>query len=142
MKLKSFFPSLFVTVAFGCNPANIARQAEGNDTLPLKFTPGGDPPADPATLSYFINHIALQVSNITRSREWYSNVLGMRHIFTVEISPNYTITYMGHSQGGRNGTGFQTGLEMVRDKNNMAGLVELQHNPVSRIGHYTRQELT
>lgn len=54
----------------------------------------------------------------------------MRHIFTVDLSEDFAIMYMGHAQGGRNGTGFQTGAEMARDKNNMAGLVELQVNKV------------
>jgi lactoylglutathione lyase len=31
---------------------------------------------------------------------------------------------MGHNQGGRNGTGFQTGGELLRNKNNAAGLLE------------------
>ncbi|PVI01822.1 Glyoxalase/Bleomycin resistance protein/Dihydroxybiphenyl dioxygenase, partial [Periconia macrospinosa] len=131
MKLSTILPSLILAFpVLSCDHANIARRASENSTIPLKnFIPGDDPPANPATMGYFINHIALQVSNVTRSREWYSNVLGMRHIFTVEISPNFTITYMGHSQGGRNGTGYQTGGELLRDKNNLAGLVELQHNP-------------
>jgi lactoylglutathione lyase len=58
------------------------------------------------------------------SREWYSTVLGMRHVFTIEIAAKYVIMYMAHAQGGRNGTGFQSGEELARDKNNLAGLVE------------------
>lgn len=99
--------------------------------MPLRLIPGNDPPADPATQSYFINHIALLVSDLNRTREWYSTVLGMRHIFTMELSPEYALMYMGHSQAGRNGMGYQTGAEMARDKNNMAGLVEFQYYSVS-----------
>jgi len=32
---------------------------------------------------------------------------------------------MGYPQGGRNGAGFQTGAEMLKDKNQMGGLVKL-----------------
>ncbi|KAF2183936.1 Glyoxalase/Bleomycin resistance protein/Dihydroxybiphenyl dioxygenase [Zopfia rhizophila CBS 207.26] len=113
------------------------RQADTNDTLPFKLTVGNDPPANPATQGYFINHICLLASNLTASRQWYSEVLGMRHIFTFDVSPNYAIMYMGHAQGGRNGTGFQTGAEMVRDKNNMAGLLELQSYKKSTNHSYT-----
>lgn len=41
------------------------------------------------------------------------------------------MTYMGYSQGGRNGTGFQTGAEMAVAKNNMYGLLELVQFNVS-----------
>ncbi|KAF2002300.1 Glyoxalase/Bleomycin resistance protein/Dihydroxybiphenyl dioxygenase, partial [Amniculicola lignicola CBS 123094] len=89
---------------------------------------GTDCAADPATTGYFVNHIALLVNDIEVSRKWYSEVLGMRHAFTFDISEDFTLMYMGHSQAGRNGMGFQTGAEMVRDKNNMAGMVEFQWN--------------
>lgn len=32
---------------------------------------------------------------------------------------------MGHSHGGRNGTGYQTAAEMTREKNNIEGLIEI-----------------
>jgi lactoylglutathione lyase len=51
----------------------------------------------------------------------------MRHIFTAQLSPTYSITYMGHSQGGRNGTSYQSGPELLRDKNNLAGLIEFDY---------------
>jgi lactoylglutathione lyase len=41
------------------------------------------------------------------------------------VSEHFTISYMGYSSGGRNGTGFQTAMEMNRDKNNRYGMVEL-----------------
>lgn len=132
MKLSSI-SALLLPTALACNHANMARQAEGNETMPFKYIQGEDPPADPATKGYFINHVALMVSDVNRTRTWYSDVLGMRHIFTAEMSPEYTIMYMAHSQGGRNGTGYQTGLEMARDKNNMAGLIEFQQYTVSAL---------
>ncbi|KAL4782711.1 hypothetical protein BJX76DRAFT_331993 [Aspergillus varians] len=55
----------------------------------------------------------------------------MRQIFDVQLTPEFTITYMAHTQGGRNGTGFQTGAELNRDKNNLAGLLEIVQFNVS-----------
>jgi catechol-2,3-dioxygenase len=101
-----------------------------NTTPPFVYTEGNDPPADPATKSYFSNHIGLLVSDLTATRQWYSDVLGMRHIFTVDVSPSYSVMYMGHSQGGKNGSGYQTGQEMARDRGNLAGLVEFIWNKV------------
>jgi lactoylglutathione lyase len=91
------------------------------------FTVGTDGPAQPETLGFFLNHLSLIVSNLTASKDFYGNVLGMRHMFTIQLSPHYSVTYMGHAQGGRNGTGFQTGEELLRNKNNAAGLLEFQY---------------
>jgi lactoylglutathione lyase len=110
---------LGVPMALSCN-----LQTNLTSPLPYNQTIGDDCPADPATSSYFINHASVTVSNITATKEWYRDVLGMRHMFTVELSDKYTIMYMGHSQGGRNGRGYQEGKELARDKNNLAGLME------------------
>lgn len=131
--------SLFVTAllpaALACNHANLAQhEARNNSAPPFKYTEGTDGPADPATRGYFVNHVGLIVSNLTASREWYSTVLGMRHIFTMDLSDQYSIMYMGHAQGGRNGTGFQTGAELARDKNNLGGLVEFIQYKVNVFG--------
>ncbi|KAF2019295.1 hypothetical protein BU24DRAFT_418881 [Aaosphaeria arxii CBS 175.79] len=127
MKLSTSLLALLPAASLACNHENAKRQAGGNETEnPFKFTVGTDGPADPATNGYFINHVALLVSNITASRDWYRDVLGMRHIFTFDMNRDYIISYMGHSQGGRNGTGFQTGEELLKHKNNLAGLLELQ----------------
>ncbi|KAJ4299365.1 hypothetical protein N0V90_004610 [Kalmusia sp. IMI 367209] len=139
MKLSSILSTLFFTSALACNHENIARQ-EGNSSLGFTYTAGDDPPADPATISYFINHVGMNVANLTRTREWYSNVLSMRHIFTVDIDGGFGILYMAHSQGGKNGSGFQTGAEMARDKNNMAGLVEfMSYKDPANNGSYEMQ---
>ncbi|KAI1611087.1 Glyoxalase/Bleomycin resistance protein/Dihydroxybiphenyl dioxygenase [Exophiala viscosa] len=100
---------------------------ESRQTSADFLTIGDDGPADPETLGFAINHLSLIVRNLTASQHFYSKVLGMRHIFTAQLSPSYSVTYMGHAQGGRNGTGYQTGQEMLRDKNNAAGLLELQY---------------
>lgn len=85
---------------------------------------GDDPPADPATLGYNINHFALVVNDIDAMMDFYGRILGMRHIFTFHPSSEYQITYMGHSHGGKNGTGYQHGDEMLREKTNTEGLIE------------------
>jgi lactoylglutathione lyase len=101
-----------------------ARQADAAAADEGFFTIGTNGPAQPETLGFFLNHLSLIVSNLTASKEFYGNVLGMRHVFTAQLSPHYSVTYMGHNQGGRNGTGFQTGGELLRNKNNAAGLLE------------------
>lgn len=142
MKFACITAALLPAV-YGCGHANVARQADSNASLPFTYTPGDDPPADPATKSYFINHVNLLVNNITASRQWYSDVFGMRHVFTFDLSPEYSIMYMAHSQGGRNGSGYQTGAEMIRDKNNMAGMMEFVSYTVrpATAGSYIRAGL-
>jgi lactoylglutathione lyase len=105
------------------NACNLEARQDAGDGF---FTVGTDGPAHPETLGFFLNHLSLIVSNLTASKEFYGNVLGMRHMFTAQLSPHYSVTYMGHAQGGRNGTGFQTGEELLRNKNNAAGLLEFQ----------------
>ncbi|KAJ4349334.1 uncharacterized protein N0V89_007948 [Didymosphaeria variabile] len=139
MKVSALLSTLFFTSALACSEEIIARQ-EGNASLPFTYTPGNDPPADPETLSYFVNHVGINVANMTRTSAWYSKVIGMRHIFTVDLPGGFSIMYMAHSQGGRNGTGFQTGAEMQRDKNNMAGMIEFQSYTGSGNGNSTGYE--
>jgi lactoylglutathione lyase len=57
-------------------------------------------------------------------KHFYGHILGMRLIFEAHVTPEYSVTYMGHAQWGRNRTGFQTGMEMYLEKNNLAGLLE------------------
>ncbi|KAH6885253.1 hypothetical protein B0T10DRAFT_91707 [Thelonectria olida] len=86
---------------------------------------GSDTPADIATTGYAINHLCLNVRNITNSVEFYSSIFGMRKLFTFHASEHYSVTYMAHSHGGRNGTGYQTTEELIREKNNAKGMLEL-----------------
>lgn len=95
--------------------------------LPDFMTLGTDGPADKEVQSFHINHAGLNVHNLTASMDFYGNVLGMRHMITIQYTPSYSLTYMGFAQGGRNGTGFQTGAELFRDKNNIDGLIKLFH---------------
>lgn len=93
--------------------------------LPPGMRVGSDGPADETTKGFYIYHAGLNVRNLTASMEFYGKVLGMREIFTIQYTPSYSLTYMGFSQGGRNGTGFQTGKELLDEKNNSGGMVKL-----------------
>lgn len=93
--------------------------------LPPGFTIGTDGRAEKQTQGFWINHTGLNVNNLTASMAFYGDVLGMRHIFTIQYTEHYSLTYMGFAQGGRNGTGHQTGAELMRFKNNSGGLIKL-----------------
>jgi lactoylglutathione lyase len=75
--------------------------------------------------------LGLITNNLTAMKAFYGSILGMRTLFDVTLTPEYTVTYMGYAQGGRNGTGFQTGAEMTTSKNNMYGLLEIVEFSVS-----------
>jgi lactoylglutathione lyase len=87
--------------------------------------PGDDVPSDPGTKGYFINHLCINARNATASIDWYNKAFGLRLIFTLQVSEHFSISYMGHSHGGRNGTGYQTSDEMSFQKNNIEGLIEI-----------------
>ncbi|KAL4862322.1 hypothetical protein BDV12DRAFT_178968 [Aspergillus spectabilis] len=93
--------------------------------LPPGMTIGNDGPADLETKGYNIYHTGLNVRNLEASKYFYGEILGMRHVFTIQYTPSFSLTYMGFAQGGRNGTGFQTGAELLREKNNSGGMVKL-----------------
>ena len=121
----------FIATAFACfghynqeardHGVGLARRSE---TYP-KLDPGNDTPADPKTTGYFVNHLALNVRDMNQSIKWYGEVFGLRLIFQFHLTAKVSIAYLGHSHGGRNGTGFQTALELSRQRNNIEGLVEL-----------------
>ncbi|QKX54152.1 uncharacterized protein TRUGW13939_01236 [Talaromyces rugulosus] len=117
---------LSIHLSIACNPS------QGNSTDPSNpFVIGTDGPAPPATVGYAFNHIGLVTTHLSEMKDFYVNVLGMRTLFDAYITPEYTVTYMGYAQGGRNGTGFQSGADMMAEKNNLYGLVELQQFNVS-----------
>ncbi|UZP45368.1 hypothetical protein NXS19_013180 [Fusarium pseudograminearum] len=91
---------------------------------------GSDDPANSATLGTFLNHMAINTRNLTASIEFYTELLGFRKLFTLQITKAYSITYLAHAQGGKNGTGYQTALEMNREKNNAQGLLEISYADV------------
>lgn len=125
MKFSNILTLANVCAVLGC--ATPVQRADGGG-----MTMGSNAPSDPATLGYSINHLSLNVRNLTASLAFYQTVLGLRHIFTVQPAPRLSIAYLGHAHGGRNGTGYQTAAELLRDKNNAQGLVEMIHLDVPR----------
>lgn len=111
------------TLACKIDPSLYKRDTSGNLTYP-NFIPGNDGPADAATLGYTLNHHALLVKNLTTTRDFYGDVLGMRHIFTFELNPKWSLMFMGHAQGGKNGTGFQDAETLGLERGNREGLLE------------------
>jgi lactoylglutathione lyase len=118
--ISALLASLLVPSTLGCLPPIKRRSSSAYPDL----TVGSDGPADPATLGFMIGHFALLVNDLAATQRFYGDALGMRHIFTYNSSEEYTIMYMGHSQGGKNGTGYQTGDDMFSEVYNMEGLIE------------------
>ncbi|CAH0042697.1 unnamed protein product [Clonostachys rhizophaga] len=115
--------SHMASLTTACSPSTLSIRNDNSTGPPITWGP--DTPSDPATAGYFLNHFSINVKNLTATLDFYSRAFGLRHIFTVQASEHLSIAYMGHSQGGRNGTGYQTTAELNRDKNNAAGLVEM-----------------
>lgn len=103
--------ALLLTTATACGP--FANYDWGPDERP-----------PPATLGFNINHFSLLVGDLDASVDFYTELLGMRRLFTYVGNDFFKIAYLGYPSGGRNGTGYQTPLELFRDKNNMQGLLE------------------
>ncbi|KAL6923878.1 hypothetical protein FSST1_001152 [Fusarium sambucinum] len=74
---------------------------------------------------YLSQSYGYNTRNLTVSIEFYTELLGFRKLLTLQITKTYSITYVAHAQGGKNGTGYQTTLEMNREKNNAQGLLEI-----------------
>jgi lactoylglutathione lyase len=91
--LASTSPAIFASNP----PQNILSTAD----IYLFVTVGTDLPADIATRGYTINHTALLVRNLTETKHFYGDVLGMRHLITFNVSASYTVMVMAHSQGGK-----------------------------------------
>ncbi|KAJ5093608.1 hypothetical protein N7456_009469 [Penicillium angulare] len=66
-----------------------------------QFSPGGPTPSinpqnlNPATKNYRLNHLALRITDPTRSLNFYIDLLGMRVVFSMNAGP-FTIYYLGH----------------------------------------------
>ncbi|KAK7408504.1 hypothetical protein QQX98_009319 [Neonectria punicea] len=117
------FASHFISISSGC-----VTPMPANETMEFPYPElGSDAASDPATTGYFINHLCLNVKNLTESVNFYTEIFGLRKILTLHVSEHYSITYLGHSHGGKNGTGYQTSDELNREKNNAEGLLELVH---------------
>lgn len=57
--------------------------------------PSINPPPNPATKDYKLNHLAIRIRDPSRSLHFYIDLLGMRIIFTMNAGP-FTIYYLGH----------------------------------------------
>ena len=132
MNFFTIFVALFIQNVLSCAPP-LRRDSTNNTSFPFVET-GSDDPSDPETTGYFINHFALNTNNLTRSVDFYTRIFGLRHIFTYHLTEHLSVTYLGHSQGGRNGTGYQTTAELLRNKQNSAGLIELLYFNTTSIG--------
>lgn len=128
MLSKFLLPLAAFPAALGCALHARSGNSSTDFTNPIH---GPDTPSDPDTIGYFINHFALNVNNLTRSMDFYTDMFGMRHMFTYYLTPHISVTYMSHSQGGRNGTGYQTTDELLRFKNNNGGHIEFVHMNVT-----------
>lgn len=69
---------------------------------PGAFLPGGptptfNPPVPQSseTNGYRLNHLAIRISDVSRSLHFYVDLLGMRVIFSMNAGP-FTIYYLGH----------------------------------------------
>lgn len=113
--ITAFLSFMSITIR-ACAPPVNASEA---------FKIGQDGPADAATLGYSLNHFSLLVNDLEASTRFYTKILGMRHVFTFQATPEYSINYLSYSQGGSNGTGYQTGEALFAQKTNTMGQLEL-----------------
>lgn len=123
--VATLYAASLVPQALTCGGLH-ARQENVTDDSGFPYViPGDDTPSDPVSVGNFVNHLGLNVRNATASIEWYTRAFGMRHMFTEQVSEHFSISFMAHSQGGRNGSGYQTTEELLRDQRNNVGLLEL-----------------
>ena len=125
MRFLSFSTTILLAAAtslsLACSPPPESSDPNGDN--PFELGSGAYPP--PETVGFKINHACLNVNNLTASMDFYTNVLGMSHIFTFHAAEYFKIVYLGHISGGVNGSGYQTPEEQTREKNNQKGLLEL-----------------
>ena len=73
-------------------------------------------------MGYILNHFAVPVNNLRLTMHFYSDLLGMRHVFTFAASEEYSIPYMGDSHGSKTSTVFQSGAALYAENDNIEGL--------------------
>lgn len=101
---------------------------------PGLFTPGDptqtlNPPLNPQTSSYRLNHLAIRIKDPSRSLHFYINLLGMRVVFTMNAGP-FTIYYLGHPPPDTKPEDLQNWAEHTSQIPNLtrtSGLLELYH---------------
>ena len=108
--------TLLATATTACEPPSDGAFAN-YDWGPDEYPP-------PATLGFNINHFSLLVGDLEASIAFYTDLLGMRRLFTYNGNEFFKVAYLGYPSGGRNGAGYQTPLELFREKNNKQGLLE------------------
>lgn len=96
MRAASFIPLALFGAATACFD-HVVRQDNStggnNTTFKPEFIKGVDNFAiDPATTGYFFNHFAINVRNLTSMMDFYTNVFGMRHLFTLRMTEHYSLT--------------------------------------------------
>jgi lactoylglutathione lyase len=131
MKLFSIIlPTLVASSssAFACSGHSqlSERDSPQNNNSSTLFSVGTDPPQPPATLGYMLNHFALVISDVERTVHFYRDVHGLRTVLNYDM-PEFTFIYLGYPDGGKNGTGYQTGQEMQNEQKNREGLIEFLH---------------
>ncbi|KAJ4353421.1 uncharacterized protein N0V89_005150 [Didymosphaeria variabile] len=89
-------------------------------TNSFTFPPSCD--LKPAFYGYSINHLSLVTPNLTRALTFYTQALGLQHIFTYNPIPKYHVAYLGHDTAN-----FTSCAEFAQRKNEVKGLIELIH---------------
>lgn len=127
MRINTFLIFPLLQTALSCVPPNVRRQDAPQEGSTYPFViPGPEVTSDdPSTVGYFSNHLSLNTNNLTASLDFYTRVFGYRHMFTFHATDVLSVTYLGRSQGGRNGSAFQTTEELLRNKQNSLGLLEI-----------------
>ncbi|KAH9884878.1 Glyoxalase/Bleomycin resistance protein/Dihydroxybiphenyl dioxygenase [Xylariomycetidae sp. FL2044] len=111
--------------AFTKVSARLITRVPGETTPEYPQLVLGPEGSDPATIEYQLNHVALNVRDLPRSLEFYTRVFGMRLITTARITEHFSASYLGYSHAGKNGTGYMTSEELMRQQRNSQGLLEL-----------------
>lgn len=94
------------------------------------FLPNGnhtDPPPNPATTGFKLNHFMLRIRDPTVSLPFYIDLLGMRTVFTMNTGP-FTIYYLGYPQSPSHAADLPTfGQTTCANLQHTLGLLELYH---------------
>ena len=92
-------------------------------------SPKTNPPPNPATKDYKLNHLAIRIKDPSRSLNFYINLLGMRIIFTMNAGP-FTIYYLGHPPESKTEEDISAWAKKTSEIPTMtktSGLLELYH---------------
>jgi lactoylglutathione lyase len=94
------------------------------------FLPNGqhsDPPADPATAGFKLNHFMMRIRDPAISLPFYIDLMGMRTVFTMNTGP-FTIYYLGYPQTSTHANDLPTfGQDTCAKLQHTLGLLELYH---------------